>query len=111
MEKARVQLKETVLRARQTIQGIITSVDVTEESLKVKSQQTTIGMFYIPETRQLENEVYFATLQKADIYANNYVFVYAQNGALVLQILFNELKDAQSFVDLLMSFRANKRPG
>ncbi|MGH2628729.1 MAG: hypothetical protein ACRDHY_18990 [Anaerolineales bacterium] len=111
LEEAKKRLKEIVIRARQAGGGIITSVDVTDEVLKVKAQQTTIGMFYQAETRQLENDVYFPTVEKVDIYENNWAYVYVTGGRLVLQVLLVTPEDAKSFADLVMSFRDQRLRG
>jgi hypothetical protein len=110
-DRARSQLKETVMRAKAAGGGVITSVDVTDEALKVKAQQTSMGMFYQIETRQLENEVYFPMVDRVDLYSNNWAFVYSQGGRLSLQVLLSTTEDAKSFADLVMSMRAAKKPG
>ncbi len=107
-DKAKTQLKELVLRAKQTEGGLVTSVEVSDEALKVRAQQSSLGMFYQMETRQLENDIYFPLVERVDIYDNHWAFVYA-SGRLNLKILFADEKDAQSFADLVMSFKAAKK--
>ncbi|MBI4602528.1 MAG: hypothetical protein HY721_11265 [Planctomycetes bacterium] len=109
VEEAKKRLKELVHRAQATGGGVVTSVDVTDESLKVKSQQSTVGVFYQLETRQLENEVYFAALDRVDLYSNNWAYVYASGGRLVLQVLLPTPEEARTFADLVTSLAALRR--
>jgi len=108
-DKAKTALKETVLKAQQTGLGLISSVEVTDENLKVKSQQSTLGAFYQMQTSQLETEVYFPTVERIDIYDNNWAYVYSNGNRLVLQLLFWTPQDAQRFADLVMSLHAAKK--
>ena len=109
VEKAKKDLKEMVMRAKAAGGGVISSVEVTDEALKVKAQQSSMGMFYQIETRQLENEVYFPMLERVDIYSNNWAFVY-QGGRLAMQVLLATPEEARAFADLMMSFRAYRKP-
>jgi len=106
--EAKTKLKALAMGAAATGGGVVTSVDVTDESLKVKSQQTTLGLFYVPETRQLENEVYFRAVDRVDLYSNKWAYVYASGGRLVLQVLFKTLEETKSFADLVLSFKAQQ---
>jgi len=106
--EARTKLKGLVMGAQATGGGVVTGVDVTDESLKVKSQQTTLGLFYAPETRQLENEVYFRAVERVDIYSNNWAYVYASGGRLVLQVLFKTLDEAKILADLVLSLKSQQ---
>ena len=107
-EKAKKDLKELVMRAKSAGGGVVSSVDVTDDALKVKAQASSMGMWYQIETRQLENEVYFPMLDRVDIYSNNWAYVY-QSGRLAMQVLLGTPEEAKSFADLLMSFKAHKK--
>ncbi len=109
VEKAKQDLKEMVMRSKAAGGGVVTSVEVTDDALKLKAQQSSLGMFYQVETRQLENEAYFPMLERVDIYSNNWAYVY-QGGRLVMQVLLATPEDARSFADLMMSFHAHRKP-
>ena len=53
-DTTKTRLKETVMRAKESGGGHVVGVEVTDEALKVQSQQTTPGVFWIPETRHLQ---------------------------------------------------------
>ena len=109
VEKAKADLKELVNRSKAAGGGAVASVEVTDDAIKVKANQTTMGAFYQMETRQIESTAEFPTLDRVDIYSNNWAYVY-QSGRLAMQILFATPEDARSFADLMMSFRAQKKP-
>jgi len=109
VEKAKQDLKEMVLRSKAAGGGVVAGVEVTDEALKVKAHQTTMGAFYQVQTNQLDSEVSFAILERVDIYSNNWAYVY-QSGRIVLQVLLATPEDARAFADLMMSFHAQKKP-
>ena len=108
VEKAKQDLKEMVMRAKAAGGGVVSSVEVTDEALKVKAQQSSMGMWYQIETRQLEHEVYFPMLDRVDIYSNNWAYIY-QSGRLTMQVLLSTPEEARSFADLMMSFKALRK--
>jgi hypothetical protein len=87
----------------------VTSVSFAEETVKIKSQQSHLGMFYQTVTQQLENDLYLSQLERVEIYKNNYVFIYG-SGKLQMKILFPSREEAQTFVDLLWSLRSAQTP-
>ena len=103
--EAKNKLKGLVMQAKGTGVGSVTAVEVSDESLKVKSQQTTPGLFYVPETRQLDNEVYFRAVERVELYSNNWAYVYVSGNRVVFQILFQTLDETKQFADLIMSFK------
>src|SRR5262245_42870040 len=100
VDKAKQDLREMVLRSKAAGGGVANAAEVSDESLKVKAHQTTMGAFYQVETRQIDSEVYFNMLERVDIYSNNWAYVYQSGGRLVLQILLATPEDARAFADL-----------
>ena len=105
-DAAQRQLRDVLLRA--TFPKV-TVVSFTEDAVIIKSQQSHLGVFYQTVTQQMEDALYFANVERLELYENNYVFIYYGSDRLQMKIRFPTREDAQTFADLVWSLRAALR--
>jgi hypothetical protein len=81
-------------------------VTVTDDLYRYDWQETLHGPYGIPVgALPRTTECYFLNIERVEVYANHYVFVWFPGGH-VDKVLFEKREDATHFADLVMSFRA-----
>ena len=102
-EKAKEELEIITSRA---VEPQIGMVELTDDSLHYRWNQTQLGAFYQSVTNTIDTQIFFANLSRLEIYENHNVFLYAPNDSRVDKIRFATAEDAKRFSDLLLSFKA-----
>jgi hypothetical protein len=102
VRKAEQLLKDTVSRS---LNPQVVEVEVTDDFLFYRYRQKIAGF---DTGALLENRVHFLNVSKVQVFTNHLIIVRTANEVVLAQMLFANAETAQTFADLLMSFRARK---
>lgn len=102
-EKAKQELE--ILLAR-SVEPQVGMVEVKDDALHYRWNQSSLGAFYQTVTTSIDTEIFYANLNRIEIYENHNVFIWGPNDARVDKVRFATAEEARKFADLLMSFRA-----
>jgi hypothetical protein len=94
-----------ILMAR-SVEPLIGLVEAKDDSVHYRWNQQSMGAFYQTITTSVDTEIFYANLNRIEIYENHNVFVWGPNDSRVDKIRFASAEEAKRFADLLMSFRA-----
>jgi hypothetical protein len=85
----------------------ITGVQVDLNRYAYQAEVTVHGAYGIPVgSAGRAVSVYFANVERVDVYENNAVFVVGTNGRVVDKVVFGTPEDARAFADVVASYRA-----
>jgi hypothetical protein len=109
VSQAQKRLTEVLFRS---INPRVTSVEVTDDFLHYRYQVPLIGPFgaQVGSTMS-ENRVFFVNVSRVEVFANNLVFLRTSAEQIIAQVVFGNIEDAQTFADLVLSFRTARRAG
>jgi hypothetical protein len=102
-EKAKQELQ--ILMAR-SVEPQIGMVEAKDESVHYRWNQHAMGAFYQTITTSVDTEIFYANLNRIEIYENHNVFIWGPGDSRVDKVRFATAEEAKRFADLLTSFRA-----
>jgi hypothetical protein len=94
VSQAQQRLTEVLLRA---VNPKIDRVEITDEFLRYHLTATTY-----------EIRLFFKDVNRVEVFNNSVVLVWGQNNAILIRPLFTNTQDAQTFADLVLSFKAHQ---
>jgi len=102
------QRRAFALTLSRAVKPRIGGVGMSDEAFTFETQQIVRDGFGIPvaSVPQRDVGIYFANIDRFDLYTNNAVFIVGTNGSVLLKLVFADQGDAQAFIDAASSFRA-----